>query len=129
MRHTAWGGRVVELARYYQAGIVNTIFGFSLYSFLVWVGIGIFVSQTISHIIGMMFNYFTYKKHVFRKSDPAKFKFFLSYSINYILSISSLFLISRIILSPYAAGLISALLVSVINYFFLKFIVFKTKIA
>jgi putative flippase GtrA len=119
--------RVIEVFRYYQAGIVNTLFGLGAYAALVWAGLGIYAAQLIAHLAGMAFNYMTYSRHVFRDAGPAKGRFVLSYAVNYLLSLASLAIIARFIANPYAAGFLSAFLVSIVNYFALKFVVFRAR--
>lgn len=118
--------RCLEVFRFYQAAIVNTIFGVSAYSLFVWLGCDMFVAQISAHITGMAFNYFTYSRHVFRGTVPAKGFFIISYGMNYLISLSMLLIMSRFVASPYAAGLIVTAVVSVINYFGLKYVVFRT---
>ncbi|PVX30151.1 GtrA family protein [Sphingomonas pokkalii] len=114
-----------ELWRYYQAGIVNTAFGIGLYAALVWLGMDRYAAQLLSHLIGMAFNYLTYSRHVFKEAGPAKLRFVISYAVNYALSLGTLWLLSKVIQSPYAAGILAAFLVSIVNYFALKLLVFK----
>jgi putative flippase GtrA len=119
--------RVIELVRYYQAGIVNTLFGIGAYSALVWAGLGIFPAQLISHFAGMGFNYVIYSRHVFREAGPAKARFVLSYMLNYLASLVTLAIVSRFIANPYVAGILAAFIVSVANFFALKFVVFRVR--
>jgi putative flippase GtrA len=117
--------RIVELVRYYQAGIVNTLFGLGAYSALLWAGLGIYPAQLVSHLMGMAFNYFTYSRHVFRQAEPAYGRFLLSYGVNYVISLLVLAAVAQVIANPYAAGFVTAVIVSVINYFVLKSFVFR----
>lgn len=117
--------RLVEVVRYYQAGIVNTLFGLGAYAALVRLGFNIYAAQAIAHVLGMAFNYLTYSRHVFRDAGPAKTRFVLSYAVNYLLSVATLALVARVIANPYGAGFLSAFIVSVVNYFALKLIVFR----
>lgn len=117
--------RVIEIVRYYQAGIINTAFGLAAYALLVWLGFGIFAAQAIAHVAGMAFNYITYSRHVFRDAGPAKTRFVVSYAINYLMSVATLAIVSRFIANPYGSGFVSAFLVSIANYFALKFVVFR----
>ncbi|MBB4857428.1 putative flippase GtrA [Novosphingobium chloroacetimidivorans] len=119
--------RVIEIFRYYQAGVVNTLFGLGAYWLLLWLGLGPYAAQAIAHVAGMAFNYLTYSRHVFRDAGPAKARFVLSYAVNYVLSVASLALIMRLIPNPYIAGIVSTFLVSVVNYFALKFVVFRAR--
>lgn len=117
----------LELFRYYQTGLVNLAFGLGCYALLVWIGLDIFAAQLLSHLMGMAFNYVTYSRHVFRGSQPAKMRFVLSYAVNYLISLAILAAVSRVIASPYLAGFAAALAASVINYFALKFVVFRKR--
>jgi putative flippase GtrA len=121
--------RLLELWRYYQAGVLNTAFGLAAYSLLVWLGLNMFVAQLVSHLMGTAFNYFTYSRHVFRDAAPAKGRFILSYGANYLTGLATLAVVARFIASPYLAGFVAAVIVSVINYFALKHLVFKANTA
>lgn len=119
--------RLVEIWRYYQAGVINTLFGLGAYALLVRLGLDIYAAQLLAHLLGMGFNYFTYSRHVFRNSAPAKLRFILSYGANYLVSLAMLALVARFIASPYLAGIVATLIVSVINFFALKFVVFRAR--
>lgn len=118
-------GKLRELLRYYQAGILNTLFGFGTYSSLVFLGLNLYLAQFISHFAGVVFNYFSYSRHVFRDSGPAKLRFTLSYVGNYLMGLAVLAAMAQVIRSPYVAGLAAIVIVSLINYFVLKHLVFR----
>jgi putative flippase GtrA len=119
--------RFIELVRYYQAGVVNTLFGLAGYSALIALGVNIYAAQLVSHVAGMGFNYLTYSRHVFRTSESVKTRFVASYAVNYAASLATLAALSLIISNPYAAGILSAFIVSVANYFALRLFVFRGK--
>ncbi|RZJ99499.1 MAG: GtrA family protein [Novosphingobium sp.] len=121
--------RLFELWRYYQAGVINTAFGLGAYWLLVWLGLNMFVAQLISHTLGVGFNYLTYTRHVFRDAAPAKLRFALSYAGNYLVGLATLWVVAQFVINPYLAGLVAALIVSVVNYFALKHLVFARKTA
>ena len=54
-----------KLWRYYQVGVVNTVFGYTVFAALIKLGVNIYVAQIISHIVGATFNYITYSRYVF----------------------------------------------------------------
>lgn len=116
--------RARELWRYYQAGVVNTAFGFGLYALLVRAGLNMFAAQAIAHCVGVAFNYLTYSRHVFRNAAPAKARFAASYAANYLLSVAVLALASQAVGSPYVAGAVATVLVSLVNYLALRHLVF-----
>lgn len=117
--------RLVELWRYGQAGAVNAAFGFAAYSLFVWAGLNIYAAQIVATVLGVAFNYLTYSRHVFRDAGPAKLRFAASYVGNYLVSLAMLALADRLVRSPYAAGLIAIVATAAINYFALKYLVFR----
>jgi putative flippase GtrA len=119
--------RLMEIGRYYQVGIVNTLFGLGAYALLIWLGLNMFAAQLVAHVMGVMFNYVSYSRHVFRGAAPARLRFVLSYAANYLLGLAMLAAISRFVANPYAAGLSAIMIVSAINYFALKHLVFGTR--
>ena len=116
-----------RLWRYYQAGIVNTTFGYGLFALFVALGLNMYVAQIMSHLLGMAFNYFTYSRHAFHDSDVSKSRFIASYAVNYLLGLGALWAISHVVPSPYLAGFIAVGIVSLINYFILKHWVFTAR--
>lgn len=116
---------LAQLVRYYQAGIVNTAFGYGAYAALVALGLNMFLAQLVAHVAGTVFNYWTYSRYAFRGSAPARGRFILSYVFTYLLSLACLAAASRIIASPYLAGLAAVILVSLLNYVILSTLVFR----
>lgn len=113
-----------QLLRFYQAAVMNAIFGFGTYALMVRLGLNPFVAQIISQISGVTFNYITYSRHVFRAAGSAKARFIGAYAFNYILNVVFLALFIRIIRSPYLAGFVSTMCAAFINYAVLKYVVF-----
>ena len=116
-----------RLWRYYQAGIVNMLFGLAIYSIFVKVGFNIYLAQLLAHILGVAFNYFTYSRHTFHDMDGSRSRFILSYGGNYLLSLATLALFEQFIESPYLNGLLTVVIVSAINYLVLRKFVFKLR--
>ncbi len=116
-----------QLWRYYQAGIVNTLFGYGVYAVLLTVGVWMYAAQLMAHVLGVAFNYFTYSRHTFAETQASKRRFVLSYAFNYVLGLAGLAGASSVIASPYVAGIVSILFVSLANYFVLKNLVFVEK--
>ncbi len=120
-------GSIERLWRYYQAGIVNTAFGYGLYALFVALGLNMYLAQIVAHLLGMAFNYVTYSRHAFHDSDVSKSRFVASYAVNYLLGLGTLWVTSQAVASPYLAGFIAVGIVSLINYFFLKYWVFTAR--
>lgn len=121
-------GSVERVWRYYQAGIVNTAFGYGLYALFVAIGLNMYLAQIIAHVLGVAFNYFTYSRHAFHDSQASKGRFVASYAVNYLLGLAALAAAAQVIASPYLAGLIAVLVVSLINYFILRHWVFRPEV-
>jgi putative flippase GtrA len=124
---TTHAARINELWRFYKVGIVNTIFGFGLYSFLVFVGLNLFIAQITSQVCGVIFNYFTFSRHVFPDRRPSIGRFVGSYALNYLVGLLLLRLFIIFIRSPYVAGLCTTLVASALNYVVLKTLVFRRR--
>jgi len=107
-------------------GIINTIFVYSLYSVLVFTGLNLYVSQILSHVSGVVFNYFMFKGIVFKNNDHRVFRYVIAYTLNYVLGFCFLSITHHFIKSPYIAGFVALVGVSIVNYFVLKGFVFKT---
>jgi putative flippase GtrA len=114
-----------RIFRYYQAGILNTLFGYGAYALLLTCGVSMYVAQIISTVLGAMFNYVTYSRYAFSGHAASKFRFFMSYGVNYLMSLAILFLVSKFVTSPYGAGLVTVVIVSGFNYLILRNLVFR----
>lgn len=114
-----------QLLRYYQAGIVNTLFGYGCYAGLVWLSLDMFLAQLVSHGLGTLFNYFTFSRYAFAGNSGSPLRFVASYGVNYLLSLGVLWGMSQAVASPYLAGLVTVVIVSVINFAILKRFVFR----
>lgn len=118
-----------RIFRYYQAGVVNTLFGYGIYSLFIACGVSMYVAQIVSTVMGAAFNYITYSRYAFSEHRASKSKFFFSYVINYILSVGILFFVAKFITSPYMAGLATVVIVSGFNYLILRNLVFRSEAA
>jgi putative flippase GtrA len=114
-----------QLWRYYQAGIANTLFGYALFAALVAAGLSMYLAQVVAHIIGVIFNYFTFSRYAFSDRQGSVPRFILSYMLNYVLAVAFLWGASRLVESPYLAGLIATILVSALNFILLRKLVFQ----
>jgi putative flippase GtrA len=118
--------QVTEIIRYYQVGIINTLFGVAMYSLFVYLGVNLFAAQLSAHVLGVIFNYFMFRQHVFKSARPNVLRFIGSYTVNYGVSLAFLALFHRFVASPYGAGFLAMAAASVVNYFMLKRFVFRT---
>ena len=125
-RRERYADQVTEIIRYYQVGIINTIFGIVMYSLFVYLGMNLFAAQLSAHVLGMIFNYFMFRQHVFKSARPNLLRFIGSYTVNYGVSLTFLALFHQFVASPYGAGFLAMAAASVVNYLMLKRFVFRT---
>ena len=116
-----------RLWRYYQAGVVNTLFGYGVFAALVRFELNVFIAQILAHILGMIFNYFTYSRYAFSGHESRTANFVAAYGFNYIVSFSALFFLRNIFVSMYLCGLIATIIASAVNYLVLKMFVFRRR--
>lgn len=117
--------RLSSFFRYYQAALANTLFGYGIYALFVALGANIFVAQIGGHIMGTVFNYFSYSRYVFRKGQASKLRFGAAYVGNYLVGLIALAILSRVISSAYFAGLAALVTASAVNYVVLNRLVFR----
>ena len=123
-RSLAWARRFGQLIRFYQAALINTVFGFGLYALLIRAGLNLYLAQIVAQIAGVAFNYLTYSRHVFHDQRGDKRMFVAAYLVNYLVNLALLALFHRGGMSSYAAGLAATIVASLINFFVLKRVVF-----
>ena len=114
-----------RLLRYYQAGVINTAFGYGCFAALVALGMNIYGAQITAHLAGMAFNYVTYSRYAFRGQRPSMTRYLGSYGVNYLLSLGALAALTHVGISAYVAGLGTIVVVSLVNYFVLKAFVYR----
>jgi putative flippase GtrA len=73
-------------------GLINTLFGYLLFIFLIWLNLHYWLALLISQIIGVLFNYKTTGYLVFEnKSNKLIFYFFLVYGFMYLINVLELY--------------------------------------
>jgi len=116
--------------RFLFVGALNTLFGFLVYSCVVYLVKNVDVSVVLSNIISIVFNFGTYSKLVFHSTDKSRiYKFFLVYLLVIVLQILSIRFLSYYcgLKNPYIAGGIVILPISTMSYFLMKKFVFAAK--
>lgn len=119
---------IEHLWRFYSVAIVNTAFGFGMYALLVWLGVNLYIAQIASQVLGMTFNFFMFRKHVFRAHRASVPYYIVAYGSHYLMGLFFLALYYRVTGSAYLAGFLAAGSASLVNFAVLKFIVFTRRI-
>ena len=107
------------------AGSLNTLFGFSVYSICIIVGIPLWLSLLISMFFGIIFNFITTGSYVFRQLSLVRFpRFLLCYVIIYIINIFFVELISMWIKNEIFIQAMIALPLALLSYYIMSTFVF-----
>lgn len=115
----------MQLARYYFAGILNMFFAYILFAVFLQMGVQVYVAQALGYVLGVMFNYLTYTRIAFLGMHGSKLPFVASYIGNYLLGLLFLWLALKAVPSPYIAGLLVTIALSLLNYLVLRKWVFR----
>lgn len=106
--------------RFLFVGGLNTVVGYGAYALLITLGINMYISNTLSTIIGVINSYFWNKYFTFRSPGRSFWEItrFLSvYGVNYLASMGLLFVFDYILhTNKYLAGLASLFITTVVSY-------------
>jgi len=74
--------------KFIAVGILNTIFSYAIYAFLLFIGLSYIKALLFSTIAGVVFNYFSYGKIIFLgfKNRVIFCKFFFTYILIYLVN-------------------------------------------
>jgi putative flippase GtrA len=119
--------RHLEILRFGIAGLVNTAFGFGVYSGLVLLGLAVSAALLIATIAGVFFNFLTFGGFAFRKLETRRLpRFLVAYSLIYLFNLALLEGLRAITgLGPIVAQLACLVLVAPTAYLVLRAKVFQ----
>ncbi len=118
--------------RFLLVGVINTIFGYSLFAILILVGLDYKYAILIGTIIGVLFNFQTTGKLVFgSKNNKLIFRFIAVYVVTYLLNVEGLRIADAINLNIehktkiLIAGAVLILPMALVSYTLNKLFVFR----
>jgi putative flippase GtrA len=112
---------------YILVGILNTIFGYCCYAGFLFLGLPYPLALLCSSILGVLFNFKTTGKIVFKNSNNFLiFKFISVYIFLYFFNITLISLLKFIAADLYIAGLIVIFPSAILGFILNKQLVFKT---
>jgi len=115
----------IRFVRFLFVGGLNTLFGFLVYSLLILINIHYALASLCSTIIGIIFNFFTTGRIVFRnKKSLLIFSFFVVYGVVYLINLGFLKILNFFELNMILAGAILLLPMAIISYLLNKRFVF-----
>ena len=123
-----------QFIRFVLVAILNTAFGWCVYAGLLWLINQIHIpnpyvlASLIGYIIGILFNFTTYSKIVF-KNDKKRllFRFIMVYVVCWLCNSLGIWLLEKWHINNYLAGAITAIPVGFLGYVLNSIFVFKKK--
>jgi putative flippase GtrA len=120
----------MQILKYLLVGIINTIVGYGIIFFLMFVGVSPEVSNIVGYAVGISVSYVLNKIYTFQsKAHPKKEfpKFVLSLLASYTLNFLTLVLCIHILkINPYISQIISGAVYTLSGFVFLKYFAFRS---
>lgn len=120
--------RLIFLSKYLIYGIINTLFGFFIYSAFIYMNFSYQLSVLVALLFGVVFSYFTHSSYVFKQTGSVAFIKYLILGI--FLYFINLFLISIFLdfgFDAYYSGAFSSLILVVLSFLFQSKWIFKKR--
>lgn len=115
-----------EFILYLCVGVLNTLFGFSVYALFIYSGIKYYLAVFFSTFIGIFFSYFTIGRVVFNAYNNKNFiKFLLLYIFLFFVNITLIKLLLLFNLDFYLSGFISMIFLALFSFGMNKYFVFN----
>lgn len=119
---------VRQIAAFVLTGLLNTVVGYGLYAFFIYVGLNYVQSLTVATAIGILFNFKSLGTLVFKSNDNRLLgKFLVVYVILFLINLLVISVLVKWGMGDYLAGMVSIVFVSVLSFLVNKFYVFAKK--
>lgn len=105
------------LIRYLLIGVLNTAFGYSMFALLVYSGLHYTVALFLATIAGILFNFKTFGRFVFGRSDWRLIgRFFAVYGFLYLINVAIVFVIMLYVHNVYLANAIALIFIASLGF-------------
>ena len=116
----------IRFFRFLVVGGINSLFGYAIYSIFILLHSHYAVASLLSTTCGVIFNFFTTGRIVFRNNKISLiFRFFLVYGITYAVNLFALNRFKAADFNMLAAGAIMLVPTAILSYFLNKKLVFQ----
>ena len=120
-----WHTEFIYLGRYVRSGSLNTISGYAVIFFLMWLGTSPFLANVSGYTVGFVFGFVLSKKFVFRSNGhfvSESFRYFIAFMISFFFNL----LILQLSLGPIKLHVYTAQLVAAGSYTILMYLLTRT---
>jgi putative flippase GtrA len=112
--------------RYLMAGGVNTLFGYSVFALLVYIGADHYIAIFFSSIAGILFNFQTFGVLVFRNNSRRLiWKFVAVYCFLYLVNVTLLYFLVALSINVYVSNAIAVMFTAGIGFYLNRRYVFS----
>ena len=106
-----------RFVRFFVVGLLNTLFGYSVFAMLVFSGVAYAIALFVATCIGAFFNFVTTGRLVFRNRDGSLLpRFIAAYMLVYVFNLGMLAVMVARGVDTYLAGAISTLCSVLVSY-------------
>lgn len=117
----------VRFANYLLVGGLNTLFGYSVFTVMIWAGLHYSVAIAGSTVLGTLFNFKSTGALVFKSRDNSRLvRFLLVYGVVYCVNVLGVGTLIRLGVNAYYSGMIMLLPLALLAYCLNSQFVFKT---
>ncbi|WP_210334290.1 GtrA family protein [Rhizobium sp. RHZ02] len=117
---------IVRFIRFVAVGVLNSAFGYGLYAILIHMGIIPEIALLVATVLGVIFNFSTTGRLVFRSSDNRLFfKFVAAYAVIYVCNAMALRILVNFGIDPFAAQAVLMPLSVIATFAMMRAFVFR----
>ena len=117
-----------QILNFLWVGGLNTLVGYALYAFFIFLDIRFFLALLLATGLGVVFNFFTIGRIVFKQSNSKLFfKFTAMYIFLYFLGLLFIQILKKFHINLYLSGFISVITLSMLSFTLNKYFVFSEK--
>jgi len=114
--------------KFLVVGGINTLFGYGVFCLLLAIGLHYSIAVVLGSVLGILFNFQTTGRLVFKQSDQRLiFRFLGVYILLNVLNIGLLKLLRIVCLNMYFNGALVLPITAVCSYLLMKYFVFKVQ--
>lgn len=107
----------MQLFRFLAVGVLNTLFGYSVFAFALWLGLHYSAALAVATVLGVLFNFQSTGRLVFGCHDPGRLLAFVRvYALIYVLNVATVAILVQLGADAYQAGLLALLPIALISY-------------
>jgi putative flippase GtrA len=120
----------IRLFRFFLIGLLNTIFGYAIFSIVLFFNISHTIALLIATFLGLIFNYFSYLKYVFRglQNKLVYYKFIFVYILIFFSNTIMLdHLTNKVMLNTYLSQFLCVFPNTLLNWLLMSFWVFNSE--